>query len=275
MLKCGAWGPHGAFKPGGSSRETGGSSPTASSAAGTRSSRPWGARGRSPRPKSSRFAAGGDPARSGQRPYPSGALCTLRGRLPRGASMSRWMLALMRRRGSPRRLPEAVAAGAREALATGTTALADISHDNGAWRVLRNTPLRKLCLAEVMGFGPFRALNPAGFSARLDALPPPDDRLKFGLTPHAPYSTSARLYRKAAALARDRGWPLATAPGGNPRRAEAVDGRRPGLEGPARRRPGRAVLALAGLQADGVCPERRIPRTAFRPGPPGPRELSR
>jgi aminodeoxyfutalosine deaminase len=52
--------------------------------------------------------------------------------------------------------------------------------------------------------------DPAGFAARLDALPPSDDGLKFGLAPHAPYSTSARLYREAAALARERAWPLAT-----------------------------------------------------------------
>ena len=137
-------------------------------------------------------------------------LSHLRGLLPRRASMPRWLMNLLRHRGSDERQLHAVAAGAREALATGTTAIADVSHNNGAWRVLKDSPIRKLCLAEVLGMGPLEKGAMDRLARSLEGLPPSDDRLKFGISPHAPYSTSEKVYREAVALARERGWPVCT-----------------------------------------------------------------
>ena len=124
-------------------------------------------------------------------------LSHLRGKLPRRASMPRWLLALLRHRGSGDDRRKAVAAGAAEAIATGTTTLADISHDNSAWPVLRETPLRKVCFAEVLGVGPLARSAAARLARSLENLPPCDDRLMLGISPHAPYSTSPELYRHA------------------------------------------------------------------------------
>jgi hypothetical protein len=41
-------------------------------------------------------------------------------------------------------------------------------------------------------------------------MPPDGPRLAFGITPHAPYSTSEAVYRRAVRLARQRGWPVLT-----------------------------------------------------------------
>jgi cytosine/adenosine deaminase-related metal-dependent hydrolase len=137
-------------------------------------------------------------------------LSHLRGLLPRRASMPRWLMSLLRHRGTDEQQLQAVAAGAREAIATGTTAIADISHNNGAWRVLKDLPIRKLCMAEVLGMGPLESGAMARLARSLEGLPPPDDRLRFGISPHAPYSTSEKVYREAVAIAHERGWPVCT-----------------------------------------------------------------
>lgn len=146
-------------------------------------------------------------------------LSHLGGKLPRRATMPRWLLALMRHRGTADQLRQAVADGAAQALATGTTTLADISHDNSAWPVLAPLPLRKLCLAEILGRGPLEHGAIGRLAASLADIPDgapgdpaasPDGRLWFGLSPHAPYSTSEAIYRHAIELARERNWPICT-----------------------------------------------------------------
>jgi cytosine/adenosine deaminase-related metal-dependent hydrolase len=124
------------------------------------------------------------------------------------------LLSLMRHRGTKEQLTAAVAAGAAEAIASGTTALADISHDNRAWQVLAPLPLRKLCLAEVLGLGPLASGAMSRLQESLANIPSPPEqqalRLEFGISPHAPYTTSEALYRQAIELARDRGWRVCT-----------------------------------------------------------------
>lgn len=137
-------------------------------------------------------------------------LSHLRGLLPRRASMPRWLMSLLQHRGSDEQQLHAVAVGAGEAIATGTTAIADISHNNCAWRVLKDLPIRKLCLAEVLGMGPLESGAMDRLACSLEGLPPTDGRLRFGISPHAPYSTSEKTYRDAIAMACDRGWPVCT-----------------------------------------------------------------
>ncbi len=137
-------------------------------------------------------------------------LTPLRGKLPARRPLAQWLFGVARKR--PRG-PEARAAGIRdgavEALAAGTTTLADTCHDNFAWRVLKPSPLRKVCFAEVMGIGPLAPGAKAKLEAQLADLEP-DRRLRFGIAPHAPYSVTPELYRDALAIARRRGWPVST-----------------------------------------------------------------
>lgn len=136
-------------------------------------------------------------------------LTDLRGRLPRGRPFTEWLLALLteRRRGID--FAGGTRRGARELLAGGCTTLGDISHDNGAWPVLKRSPQRKLCFAEVIGIGPL-AVGAVPRLLKCLAHIEPDERLDFGVSPHAPYSTAERVYRLVVALARRRSMPITT-----------------------------------------------------------------
>ncbi|HQL75334.1 MAG: Atrazine chlorohydrolase [Planctomycetes bacterium ADurb.Bin126] len=136
-------------------------------------------------------------------------LTCLRGQLPRERPMNQWVFALLGRRPKGRKQDKSVADGAQQCLAFGTTTVADISYNNRAWKVLKASPLRKVCFAEVTGIGPeerkaIPRLKAALRGARGDA------RLRFGLSPHAPYSTAEDVYRKVIALARRKHWPVTT-----------------------------------------------------------------
>jgi len=136
-------------------------------------------------------------------------LSHLRGRLRRGTPMPLWLLGVLARRPTPSEQRRAVRAGVAEALATGTTTVADISYNDRSVNVLARTPIRAAAFAEVMGP---RSVARRAFERlkRRSAGPPSSDRLRRGIAPHAPYSTCAGLYRQAAALARRRGWLITT-----------------------------------------------------------------
>jgi len=136
-------------------------------------------------------------------------LTHLRGQLPARRPISQWLYALRARWPATRDLDAAVEDGAAEALATGTTALADTCHNNRAWRTLRQTPLRALCLAEVTGIGPLADAAIPRLEKHVRGVRS-TGRIRFGISPHAPYTTSPEVYRRAVAMARKRRWPLAT-----------------------------------------------------------------
>ena len=136
-------------------------------------------------------------------------LSGLRGQLPAGRPMPQWLFALLAHRPRRAQLAAAVAEGAREALAGGTTAVGDISHNHSAWKTLKDLPLRKVCFAEVTGIGPLARKAIPRLTRRIAGLRG-RGRLAFGICPHAPYSTAEEVYRQAVAIARKRHWPLAT-----------------------------------------------------------------
>lgn len=139
-------------------------------------------------------------------------LTHLKGELPRRRPMVQWLFALARRRPSGPEQDAAVSDGAAQAIATGTTALADISHNNRAWKVLKGTPLRKLCFAEVVGVGPLASGAMSRLRRRLKGVRggSVSKKMRFGISPHAPYSTSTEVYRQAVELGKRRKWRLAT-----------------------------------------------------------------
>ena len=137
-------------------------------------------------------------------------LTGLSGKLPRGRPLTQWLFAMTRARPTGSAQDAAVAEGAAQSLAAGTTALADVSYNTRSWKVLADTPLRKLCLMEISGIGPTERKALEKLSKRLAAGYRSTSRLRFGIAPHAPYSTSEAIYRKAGALARRRRWAIAT-----------------------------------------------------------------
>ena len=136
-------------------------------------------------------------------------LTHLRGQLPERRPISQWLYALRARWPGTHDLDAAVEDGAAEALATGTTALADVCHNNRAWRTLKATPLRALCFAEVMGIGPLADAAIPRLKQHVKGCRA-TRRLRFGVSPHAPYTTGEDVYRQAVAVARRRRWPVAT-----------------------------------------------------------------
>lgn len=136
-------------------------------------------------------------------------LSGLRGQMPRNVPMREWLLALLRRRPDRAGQIQAVADGVKECLATGTTALGDISFNNASAAVLAGLPIRAVAFAEVLGIGPNEHDAMARLGESLEGLAE-GPRLRHGISPHAPYSTSPAVYRQAVEVARQRGWPIMT-----------------------------------------------------------------
>ncbi len=97
--------------------------------------------------------------------------------------------------------------GAIEAIASGITTIADTSYGGYALEAAAEAGLRGRLYLEVFGVDDKRLDQTlADVERRLDAAqaaaPPTID---VGLGPHAPYTTSSRLYQAVSALARERG----------------------------------------------------------------------
>ena len=77
------------------------------------------------------------------------------------------------------------------------------------WRVLRRSPIRKVCYVELLALAddPPRTIDE--LRAAADDVRE-DDRLTVGFTPHAPYSVPADQIRAALRLAHERGRPWCT-----------------------------------------------------------------
>ena len=136
-------------------------------------------------------------------------LTHLRGQLPPNRPISQWLYGLRTRLPATHDLDAAVADGAAEALAAGTTAVADTCHNNRAWRTLKDTPLRAVCFAEVTGIGPLADAAVPRLKKHIEGVRG-GRKMRFGICPHAPYTTGEDVFRQAVRLARKRRWPVAT-----------------------------------------------------------------
>jgi len=112
------------------------------------------------------------------------------------------------------RLPEfrhAAEQGMRDCWAAGVTCVADTGSTGAVMEVLQALGGRGIVYQEVFGPDPARCeASLAELEAAVERLHPfASDRLRLGVSPHAPYTVSAPLYRAVAAFARRRGLPLA------------------------------------------------------------------
>jgi cytosine/adenosine deaminase-related metal-dependent hydrolase len=135
-------------------------------------------------------------------------LTALRGRLREFSSFTDWALRLIheRRTWTPEDYRRSTEEGARLALASGTTLVGDIASGDG-WNALSGGYPRRVVFEETLGLSPDLAepamekihvlFNQAG---RGEARP----SQVHAVSPHAPYSTSGELYRRAAAFAQSR-----------------------------------------------------------------------
>ncbi len=100
--------------------------------------------------------------------------------------------------------------GAEQSLSAGTTLVGDISASGASGPASNTGRLRRVVFHEILGLAPEKALEAkAALDARLETSAT-DPLLTLGISPHAPYSTSAELYRAVASAAAPREIPVAT-----------------------------------------------------------------
>jgi cytosine/adenosine deaminase-related metal-dependent hydrolase len=101
--------------------------------------------------------------------------------------------------------------GIRDGWSQGVTTVADTGDSGSALQALHELGGSGIAYQEVFGPHPDQAPAQLAILAdRLEALTPlAGNRIRLGVSPHAPYSVSGALYAGVAQLARERGYPIA------------------------------------------------------------------
>jgi len=101
--------------------------------------------------------------------------------------------------------------GIRDGWSQGVTTIADTGDSGSALQALHELGGSGIAYQEVFGPHPDQAPAQLAILAdRLEALTPlAGNRIRLGVSPHAPYSVSGALYAGVAQLARERGYPIA------------------------------------------------------------------
>ena len=107
-------------------------------------------------------------------------------------------------------MQRSIAIGVEQCLRFGVTSVGDISKNCRLTRpLLGRGPLRIVSFGEVQGMGQRRTLLEERLAAAVDPTCA-TQRLRIGITPHAPYSIEPEGYRRCLESARQYGMPLAT-----------------------------------------------------------------
>ena len=141
-------------------------------------------------------------------------LTELGGQLTEFSSFTDWALRLIhkRREWTLGDYCRSTKKGAILALGSGTTLVGDIA-SGGSWNALSGSQPRRVVFEETLGLDPALAESAM---ANLHAVFDQADRMDarplqiHAISPHAPYSTSGKLYRRAAAFAQNRKTPWTT-----------------------------------------------------------------
>ena len=117
----------------------------------------------------------------------------------------------LKERRSPARFLEAARTGVRDCWAAGVTTIADTGDSGAVIQALAELGGSGVVYQEVFGPHPAQLENSiSGLSERVNALLPfCSERVRLGVSPHAPYTVSGPLYSRVAELARRRGLPIA------------------------------------------------------------------
>ncbi len=139
-------------------------------------------------------------------------LTSLFNRITRYDSFTDWLskLIALRRGMDDSALHSSFGRGIALSLASGTTAIGDISSTGIARRRAWENRMRKVIFEEAIALSESVADEKASDVERILDSAEPSEFLVAGISPHAPYTVSAGLYRKLAQLAKSRSIPLAT-----------------------------------------------------------------
>jgi len=134
-------------------------------------------------------------------------LSLLAGCIRETTSFVEWLSQVIqeRRAWTPEHYADSIRAGAARALRSGTTLVADISASGLSRQALQPERIRKAVFEEAVGLAPEQAAESVAAVERRLQGAEPDPLITLGVSPHAPYSVSPKLYRELAALARRRG----------------------------------------------------------------------
>ena len=132
--------------------------------------------------------------------------------LSRFHSFTDWLSQLIARRRSwdLEQFRSSLREGISLSLAAGTTTVGDIASGGITRDVICDAPIRKVIFEESLSFSPDLADEKIADMNRVLDTSKPGELYSPGISPHAPYSVSGRLYRGLAQLARRRQLPLAT-----------------------------------------------------------------
>lgn len=140
-------------------------------------------------------------------------LTHLAGRVPIEGDFVRWIEQMIAFRMNAANAidPEAsLRAGVAQSLAAGVTTVGDIGYGERQARVIGESPLRAVCFQEIVGIGSKTEAGEAAAASAWNKTDVGSNSIRIGLSPHAPYSTSAAVYRACAYRADEMHWPLAT-----------------------------------------------------------------
>ncbi|MBL8858240.1 MAG: amidohydrolase family protein [Planctomycetes bacterium] len=131
-------------------------------------------------------------------------LSGLEGRVARGRSFADWIRALIAARGArtPEQMVQDARVGAERLLATGTTLVGDIDSTGAITTAARGLPLVVRRFREALDAGDGTRVR--AVMKRLAAPRVRRARFHEGLSPHAPYTISARLWHELGSFARAR-----------------------------------------------------------------------
>jgi len=182
-------------------------------------------------------------------------LTGLKGCLPRGGDFSAWVRRLIELRGErgSKQLSADARLGARLCLAGGATSVGDVDTSGGSVSGLRRPSLRLLQYREVLDAGD-RGRSAAALRRVTRPLSAHPLRSE-GLSPHAPFTVSEDLMRRAAGLARARGLPCCVHWSETPEEVEWLrNGRGPlsSILGASPRVSGLELIERAGLLREGL-----------------------
>jgi cytosine/adenosine deaminase-related metal-dependent hydrolase len=135
----------------------------------------------------------------------------LGGKVPPSPDFTAWLRAVVdhRRRLTPQQVQVDTRFGLSESIRHGTTLIGDIAANGSSWELLTSSPVRAVVFYELLGLPRVRAHQ--AWAGACDWLRnhPATATCRPGLSPHAPYSVRAALFRAAAALSGHRQIPLA------------------------------------------------------------------